>query len=123
MAFIVRFYFSFRSPYAWFAAERWQAALGELNPTVERIPFYPTADTFPNDPTRVPAKYRYVVSDIGRLAQEYALSVRPPPALDTDWGRAHAAYLGVQNEQPECAERFMLEMFRARFSRGLDVAL
>ena len=119
----VRFYFSFRSPYAWLAAERWQAELGELAPRVERIPFYPTRETFPNDPTLLPAKYRYIAQDIGRLAREYGLSVRPPPALDTDWARAHAAFLGVQAAQPERAEAFMLEMFRARFSRALDVAL
>lgn len=119
----VRFYFSFRSPYAWLAAERWQAELGELAPTVERIPFYPTRETFPNDPTLLPSKLRYVVQDLGRLARDYGLSVRPPPALDTDWQRAHAAFLGVQRDRPERAEPFMLEMFRARFSRGLDVAL
>lgn len=123
MEHIVRFYFSFRSPYAWLAAERWRMELGEPEPLVERIPFYPTSETFPNDPTLLPAKYRYLAQDVGRLAREYGLSVRPPPALDTDWGRAHAAFLGVQADQPERAEAFMLEMFRARFSRGLDIAL
>jgi 2-hydroxychromene-2-carboxylate isomerase len=119
----VRFYFSFRSPYAWLAGERWQAELGPLDPLVERIPFYPTRETFPNDPTLHPAKYRYIAQDIGRLAREFGLPVRPPPALDTDWKRAHAAYLGVQGAEPLRAEAFMLEMFRARFSRGQDVAL
>jgi 2-hydroxychromene-2-carboxylate isomerase len=119
----VRFYFSFRSPYAWFAAERWHIELGGLSHAVERIPFYPTRETFPNDPTLHPAKFAYVVTDMLRLARDFELSVRPPPALDTDWGRAHAAYLGVAAVQPARAEAFMLEMFRARFSRGLDVAL
>jgi 2-hydroxychromene-2-carboxylate isomerase len=119
----VRFYFSFRSPYAWFAAERWQAELGDLQPSVERIPFYPTRETFPNDPTLIPAKLAYVIQDMWRLAADFQLVIVPPHALDTDWGRAHAAYLGVRNAQPERAEAFMLEMFRARFSRGLDVAL
>ncbi|HEX6240019.1 MAG TPA: DsbA family protein [Polyangiales bacterium] len=119
----VRFYFSFRSPYAWLAAERWQTELGALDPRVERIPFYPTPETFPNDPSRYPAKLRYIVQDLGRLAREFGLMLRPPPALDTDWKRAHAAYLGVQEAAPQRAEAFMLEMFRARFSRGQDVAL
>ena len=119
----VRFYFSFRSPYAWLAAERWQTELGALDPVVERIPFYPTPETFPNDPSRHPAKLRYIVQDLGRLAREFGLTLRPPPALDTDWERAHAAYLGVQEAAPQRAEAFMLEMFRARFSRGQDVAL
>ena len=120
---IVRFYFSFRSPYAWLAAERWHIELGELDAPVERVPFYPTRETFPNDPTLVPAKHRYVVIDMMRLCAEYGLDLRPPHALDTDWGRAHAAFLGVQALEPVRAEAFMLEMFRARFSRSLDVAL
>lgn len=119
----VRFYFSFRSPYAWFAAERWQAELGALQPRVEHIPFYPTRETFPNDPTLLPAKLKFVVQDMLRIARDFELSVRPPPALDTDWGRAHAAYLGVESAEPAHAFAFMLEMFRARFSRGTDVAL
>lgn len=119
----VRFYFSFRSPYAWLAAERWQIELGELRPTVERVPFYPTRETFPNDPTLFPAKLAYVVTDMLRLARDFQLTVRPLHALDTDWRRAHAAYLGVAAAQPARAEAFMLEMFRSRFSRGLDVAL
>jgi 2-hydroxychromene-2-carboxylate isomerase len=119
---IVRFYFSFRSPYAWFAAERWQVELGDLKPVVEHIPFYPTPETFPNDPTRVPAKFAYVLQDMRRLARDFGLGLRPPPALDTDWARAHAAYLGVRAAEPARAEAFMLEMFRGRFSRGQDVA-
>jgi 2-hydroxychromene-2-carboxylate isomerase len=120
---IIRFYFSFRSPYAWFAAERWHVALEGVNASVERIPFYPTPETFPNDPTQLPSKYRYVVQDVVRLAREYGLAIRPPAALDTDWARAHAAYLAIEAEQPERAEAFLLEMYRSWFTRCLDVAL
>jgi len=116
---IVRFYFSFRSPYAWFAAERWSAELGDTG--AERIPFFPTPGRFPNDPTLVPAKYAYVVRDVGRLARGYGLELMPPHSLDTHWESSHAAFLGVQAARPERAEAFMLEMFRSRFSRGKDV--
>jgi 2-hydroxychromene-2-carboxylate isomerase len=116
---IVRFYFSFRSPYAWFAAERWSAELGDTR--AERIPFFPTPGRFPNDPTLFPAKYAYVIRDVGRLAHRYGLTVTRPHSLDTDWESAHAAFLGVQAALPERAEAFMLEMYRSRFSRGLDV--
>jgi 2-hydroxychromene-2-carboxylate isomerase len=119
----VRFYFSFRSPYAWFAAERWHLEVGDVSPSVERIPFFPTRETFPNDPALVPAKLRYVVQDMKRLARAYGLALRGPSSLDTDWARPHAAYLGVERQQPERAEAFLLETFRARFSRGEDVAL
>ena len=116
---IVRFYFSFRSPYAWFAAERWGIELGGAR--AERIPFFPTPDRFPNDPTLVPRKYAYVIRDVGRLAHRYGLTLTAPHSLDTDWESAHAAFLGVQAALPERAEAFMLEMYRSRFSRGLDV--
>jgi 2-hydroxychromene-2-carboxylate isomerase len=118
----VRFYFSFRSPYAWFAAERWQKEMGVTGISVERIPFFPTPALFPNDPTLFPNKYRYVIRDVGRLAHAYGLTLVPPHALDTDWARAHAAYLAVEAARPDRAEAFMLEMYRARFSLGVDVA-
>ena len=38
----IRFYFSFRSPYAWLAAERLEPELGGLGVPIERIPVYPT---------------------------------------------------------------------------------
>jgi 2-hydroxychromene-2-carboxylate isomerase len=116
---IVRFYFSFRSPYAWFAAERWSAELGATR--AERVPFFPTPGRFPNDPTLLPAKYAYVIRDVGRLAHAYGLTLTRPHSLDTDWEAPHAAFLGVQAAVPERAEAFMLEVFRSRFSRGVDV--
>ena len=45
----IRFYFSFRSPFAWLAAERLESELGELGVPIERLPVYPTAGVFPND--------------------------------------------------------------------------
>ena len=51
----IRFYFSFRSPYAWLAAEKLDATLGDLAVAVERIPIYPTPEEFPNDPAALPA--------------------------------------------------------------------
>jgi 2-hydroxychromene-2-carboxylate isomerase len=34
----IRFYFSFRSPYAWLAAERLESELGDLAVSIDRIP-------------------------------------------------------------------------------------
>ena len=52
----IRFYFSFRSPYAWLAAERLEADLGDLPVPVELIPICPTKELFPNDPVSLPNK-------------------------------------------------------------------
>jgi len=115
----IRFYFSFRSPYAWIAAERLESELGDLGVPIERIPIFPTAGLFPNDPSTVPDKVAYILQDIPRLAREYGLTVRFPTSGDADWALSHAAFLGAESEG--AGQRFMVEVFRKRFSEGLDV--
>jgi len=115
----IRFYFSFRSPYAWLAAERLDSELGELGVPIERIPIFPTPETFPNDPSALPNKQAYLIQDIPRLAREQGLELRFPSSSDTDWALSHAAFLGAQRH--DSGQRFMVEVFRKRFSEGLDV--
>lgn len=115
----IRFYFSFRSPYAWIAAERLDAVLGDLDVAIESIPIFPTADLFPNDPTLNHRKLAYILQDIPRLARECGLTVRFPSSSDTDWAFAHAAYLGAESRGR--GKQFMLELFRKRFCEGLNV--
>lgn len=115
----IRFYFSFRSPYAWLAAERLDSELGELGVPIERIPIFPTPETFPNDPSALPNKQAYLIQDIPRLAREQGLKVRFPSSSDTDWVLSHAAFLGARRHGT--GQRFMVEVFRKRFCEGLDV--
>ena len=96
----IRFYFSFRSPYAWLAAERLESELGELGVRIERLPIYPTPELFPNDPVAMPDKIAYTVQDILRLTRERGLTVRFPPPGDPDWALSHAAFLGAP--APRC---------------------
>ena len=115
----IRFYFSFRSPYAWLAAERLEAELGDLGVPIELLAIYPTPDVFPNDPATMPDKVAYTVQDIARLTRERGLKARLPPPGDPDWALSHAAFLGAQRHGAE--HRFMLEVFRRRFRDGLDL--
>jgi len=115
----IRFYFSFRSPYAWLAAERIDSELGDLGIPIERVPIYPTPETFPNDPSALPNKQAYLIQDIPRLAREQGLEVRFPSSSDTDWALSHAAFLGAQRHGT--GQRFMVEVFRKRFCEGLDL--
>jgi 2-hydroxychromene-2-carboxylate isomerase len=115
----IRFYFSFRSPYAWLAAERLESELGDLGVPVERIPVFPTPGLFPNDPAAMPAKVAYIVQDVRRLARERGLRMQFPPAGDPDWSLSHAAFLGAQ--QQGAGHQLMLELFRRRFCDGLDL--
>lgn len=115
----IRFYFSFRSPCAWLATERLEAELGGLAVEIVRLPIYPTAELFPNDPAGMPDKVAYMVQDVLRLARERGLTVRFPPAADPDWSISHAAFLGAERQGG--GHRFMLEVFRKRFGEGLDL--
>jgi 2-hydroxychromene-2-carboxylate isomerase len=115
----IRFYFSFRSPYAWLAAERLEEELGDLGVPIERIPIFPTPELFPNDPLALPEKSAYLVQDIVRLTRERGLEVRFPPSGDHDWALSHAAFLGAQ--ELGAGHQFMLEAFRKRFSEGRDL--
>ena len=115
----IRFYFSFRSPYAWLAAERLEAELGDLGVPIERLPIYPTPELFPNDPAAMPDKIAYTVQDIRRLTRERGLTVRFPPPGDPDWALSHAAFLAAQRRGAD--HPFMLAVFRKRFCAGLDL--
>lgn len=115
----IRFYFSFRSPYAWLAAEQLEAQLGDIGVPIERLPVYPTPGLFPNDPMTTPHKAAYIVQDVPRLARELGLSLRFPSAFEPEWSISHAAFLGAQRHGDGHA--FMLEAFRCRFSEGRDL--
>ena len=115
----LRFYFSFRSPYAWIAAERLEEEFGDLGVEIERLPVFPTPETFPNDPSVIPNKVRYLLQDIPRLAERYGLKTRFPRKPDTDWALPHAAFYAA--EERGAGQRFMVEVFRQRFGEGNDV--
>lgn len=117
----IRFYFSFRSPYAWLAAERLDEELGALGVPIERIPIYPIPGAFPNDPNAVREKIVHLVQDVRRLTRERGLSVRFPSAAEADWALPHGAYRVAEAEDEAAGGRFMLEVFRKRFGEGLDV--
>ena len=115
----IRFYFSFRSPYAWLAAEQLDAQLGDLDVPIELLPIYPTAEIFPNDPAKMPDKIAYMVQDILRLTRERGLTVRFPPPADPDWSLSHAAFLHAH--RAGVGRPLMLALFRKRWAEGLDL--
>ncbi len=118
---LIRFYWSFRSPYAWLAVHRIESELEGLAVRLDWIPAYPPEDPalFPNNPTNNPAKLPYIVRDVQRFADAYGLPVKWPAKIDTDWPRPHAAFLFA--EEQGCGPAFAREGFAARFSRGQDV--
>jgi 2-hydroxychromene-2-carboxylate isomerase len=115
----VRFYFSFRSPYAWLAAERLEAELGDLGVPIELFPIYPTAEFLSPGLMPSPDRLSYIVQDVARLARERGLTVRFPPPADPDWSLSHAAALWARDL--DAGRDLMRELFRKRFTEGLDL--
>ncbi len=115
----VRFYFSFRSPYAFLAHHRAGRAFHGLPVTIQPIPVFPPPD-YPNDPAAVPAKLAYIARDAARIAREYGL---PPFTwggdVKTDWMRPHAAWVFASDSNE--ADAFARGVFAARFCDSRDV--
>ncbi|MCZ6526380.1 MAG: DsbA family protein [Gammaproteobacteria bacterium] len=118
MSDIVRFYFSFRSPYSWLAVYRINFIIDELPVNFELIPVFPPKD-FNNDPRLNKNKLRYMREDISRIAAAYGLTVKRTGLKEPDWIRPHAAYLYAADQGK--AMEFCLSAHTARFSEGLDL--
>ncbi len=118
MSDIVRFYFSFRSPYSWLAVYRINFIIDELPVNFELIPVFPPKD-FNNDPGLNKNKLRYMREDISRIAAAYGLTVKRTGLKEPDWIRPHAAYLYAADQGK--AMEFCLSAHTARFSEGLDL--
>ena len=118
MADSLEFVFSFRSPYAWFAA-RHTLPLLPVGAEVRWRPFFPLP-SFENFPPIIPAKTRYLVRDVARLAEAYGLPLQFPMAEDPNWAVPHVAF-----ERAEALGKgpaFALALFDARWTRGENVA-
>jgi 2-hydroxychromene-2-carboxylate isomerase len=112
------FVFSFRSPYAWIAA---QCVLPKLPASVRVrwLPFFPLPG-FDNFRAPLPGKTRYLVRDVTRLTKFYDLALKWPSGDDPDWAIPHCAWLHAQAQGRGVP--FALALYAARFSRGEDVA-
>lgn len=114
----LRFYFSFRSPYAWLAFYRLAQVIPNLPVTVEYIPIFPSIDP-KNDPPVDTRKINYKKEDIERFAEAFGLPLCWPDPFDTGWIRPHAAYLFAQDQG--WGFKFALSAYAARFSEGRDI--
>lgn len=112
------FVFSFRSPYAWIAAQCVLPGLPAGTP-VRWLPFFPLPE-FENFPPPLPAKLRYLVRDVTRLTKFYGLALKWPSGDDPDWAIPHCAWLHAEAQGRGVP--FALALYAARFSRGEDVA-
>lgn len=112
----IRFYFSFRSPYAWLAWHRIHHAVRELPLSLEYMPVFPPENS---GIALSPEKIRYIKEDVERMAAAYGMEIRWPDVFDTPWMRPHAAFIYALDQG--AAFEFGKLLFKKRFSEGLDV--
>jgi 2-hydroxychromene-2-carboxylate isomerase len=115
----VRFYWSFRSPYSWFAFELAERVLDGLPVQLEYLAVFPPPN-YPNDPTRVPNKVVYMIEhDLPRLARHYGLPYQRPVTVETQWIRPHSMWQYAAGQGQGLA--FGKAVFAARWSHGKDL--
>ncbi|MBI2993228.1 MAG: DsbA family protein [Gammaproteobacteria bacterium] len=113
----VRFYFSFRSTFSWFAYHRLQRAGGDLPVDLEKIPLFPPTDF---NAGRHPGKQPYARLDAERIAAAYGLTLKWPEPYDIDWIRPHSAFLhALENGK---GDEFALRAFAARYTQTANIA-
>jgi len=112
-------YFSFRSPYSWLALYRLERLGPRLGAELRLLPVHPRAGSGFNDPAANHARLRYLIEDVGRMAQAYGLALRLPRSVDVRWVLPHAAFTFAQEQDRGLA--FAVAASTARFGRGRDL--
>jgi len=117
---VVKFYFSFRSPYSWLAFTRIEKELTDLPVRLDYIPIFPPSQAGLSDRLNPPPeKIRYIRGDVSRFAALYGLPLRAPKQIDTDWSKPHRGFLFAQRKGK--GREYGLRVYGARFSEGRDV--
>lgn len=113
-------FWSFRSPYSYLAIHRYRALAAELDIVLNLRPVYPLAIREPNFFERNhPSWFRYLLTDVPRLAQFYGIPFVPPrpdPIVQNIATREIAA------EQPHIYRLTRMGQAAARRGRGLEFA-
>ncbi len=115
----LRVYFSFRSPFSWFAFHR-ITTTGVLDWNgIDAVPIFPFGKGANLSAGR--AKSSYVRQDAERIAKAYGLPMSwPEGGDDPDWFPPHQIYVWAR-EQGKAID-YAREAFMARFGHGLDLA-
>ncbi len=119
MSDVVRFYFSFRSPYSWLGFYRFQKIIDKLPVTVEYIPCFPRSNSKVENPGDNKLKRIYMSRDIKRFTDAYGLLLNWPETIDTDWLAPHVIFLYALDNQ--LGVEYAMNVYSARFEQGLNV--
>ena len=120
MSDVVRFYFSFRSPYSWLGFYRLQKIVDYLPVTFEYIPAYPLQGGSVDVASMSKQKMLYIGMDIKRFTDAYGLKLNWPKKVDTDWRVPSNIFFYAMDNN--LGIEFALNAYSARFEQGLDIA-
>jgi 2-hydroxychromene-2-carboxylate isomerase len=124
-----RFYFSFRSPYSWLAAQDIDEQAAGAHGDIAYVPFWEPDEITLNalrarggEFLYTPmsrAKHLYILQDIKRLAAGRDRHVTWPVDVSPWWDLPHLAYLVARRNG--YGEEFMRATYRARWEQGRDI--
>lgn len=126
----MRFYFGFRSPYAWLATHMLASLPEDVRENIEPVPYWSCGsdvakklsdkggDILYQPMSR--ARHFYILQDLRRLTSKFELPVRwPVDPQEPNWDRPHMAYLVA--EQLGRGNEWLNAVFKARWQEGRDV--
>jgi len=121
-----RFYFAFRSPYAWMTARLLEDRFPTAHDELEYIPFWePDATTLEQlhglggemiYTAMSRAKHLYILQDVKRLAHKFGFAMTWPVDIEPWWDLPHLAYLKARRLGK--GREFFWATYRARWERG-----
>jgi 2-hydroxychromene-2-carboxylate isomerase len=125
-----RWYFSFRSPYSWFAYRELTAHHPDVADALAWIPFWEPDEwtarllaeggaEFPYTPMSRD-KHFYILQDTRRLAERQGVTMTWPIDRDPHWEVAHLTFLGAQAQGRHRA--FADLVYRARWEAGANIS-
>lgn len=126
---LVRFYFSYRSPFSWLATARLPVVLDGMPVAVEYWPVWEpdpllatrlaTQGLTWNFPPLTRRKRHYIFQDVRRLARAYGLPLVWPIDRDPEWSLPHLGLLFAREHGRE--RSYHEQVFAHRFTRGDNV--
>lgn len=119
----LRFHFDFLSPYAYLAWTQIHAIAGAAGREVEPVPvvFAGLLDAHgTRGPAEIPAKRRYLVKDILRIADALGVPIAPPFALP--FRSLHALRIASLPLEPTTRRRLIDRLYAGAWARSEDLA-
>jgi 2-hydroxychromene-2-carboxylate isomerase len=125
MASPIRFYFDFASPFAWIAMPGITKLGADHGRAIEWRPVLLWAILKEQDiapPANSPAKWRYLVADMGRSAAFHGVPYKQPPKFTMSTHRAARLFYEIDRHDPAKAMRFGRDVLSAFSAAEQDIS-